>query len=254
MKRILLFTIAIFSNLSAFATIDKSAWPLRKPANALEFDSVKPWSGQAEFSFLSTTGNTNTLTLGLKSAVRRNWTDWAAVVRAEYLRSSDGDNVTAQSYLFGTRGIRKFSDFDLFTDFEYQRNVFAGFNNLYKFAIGVGKEFFKTTKQTLRLEIGPAFVIEERVDKTKDNFGSVGAQALHKWAITDKVELNNRLSYLINLKDVSDSRYEFETTMTAPISALFSLKAGYLALYRNRPPIDKKAFDGKTTLSILATF
>jgi len=97
-------------------------------------------------------------------------------------------------------------------------------------------------------------VIEERVSGETIRFGSLSVQALHKWKITDKVELNDRFSYLTNFEDMDDARYEFEVGLAAPVSTHFSLKASYLAQYRNRPPVNTDRYDGKTTISLLATF
>lgn len=248
-------TLFLFGILSLFGPAWAQAEPERAPAaSGMEFGDDKPWSGQAEFSFLSTSGNTDTSSVGFKSSGKRNWALWALLARAEYLQTRDKERVTAESYLFGTRGTRKFRAFDMFLDLEYQRNEFAGFSDLYKLSIGVGKEFIKTETQGLRVEIGPAFVFEERVIGPQTNFSSLSAQLLHRWTLASNVTMNNRVAYLGNLTDMADSRYEIELGFAAPVSELFSLKAGYLAQYRNRPPGEAKNFDGKTTLSILATF
>lgn len=228
----------------------------RTPASStgLEFDDDKPWSGQSELSFLSTMGNTDVRTIGFKASGKRNWAKWALVARGEFLETRNGKIVTAESYLLGTRGTRKFSEVDVFLDLEYQSNLFAGFEDLYKVSFGVGREFLKTDFQALRLEAGPAFVFEDRVTGDTRQFSSLSAQLLHRWALATSVQMNNRLSYLGNLSDLIDSRYELELGFSAPVSDMFSLKAAYLAQYKNLPPENAKNFDGKTTLSLLATF
>lgn len=220
----------------------------------LDQHQEKPWTGQAEFSFLSTQGNTETLSLGVKGSGTRNWTHWALQARGEYLQTRDAIAITAESYLLGSRGTRKFLGFDLFTDFEYQSNQFAGFVDLYKIALGIGREFYKSDAHAIRLEIGPAFVVEKNTGMVVNRFSSIGAQLLHEWTLSTQVKFTDRVSYLGNLERFADSRYELELGLAAPVSQWFSLKAAYLAQYRNLPPIGKKNFDGKTTLSILATF
>ncbi len=250
---VLLF--AMFSMPAKAWVYDPYTFNLRLPAAAaIEAADDKPWGGQAELSFLSTMGNTDTLSVGIKTNAKRNWQYWAVSVRGEYLQTRDGEKITAESYLFALRGIRKFKRFDLFLDNEYQRNEFAGFKDMFKFALGIGKELYRNDHHTFRLEGGPAFVIEKRVTAETVKFASFIAQALHKWTLSDKIVLDNRLGYMLNLTNATDSRYELESSFTAPVSSLFSLKAGYLAQYRNEPPKNAKNFDGKTSISLLATF
>jgi putative salt-induced outer membrane protein len=253
-----IFAAAVFSSSvisSAFAVYVPEAEINRDPAASMIMSNDdKSWSGQAELSLLSTTGNTETLSLGVKTIGKKNWQDWSILARAEYLQTRDAERITAESFLFGLRGTRKFQSFDLFLDNEFQRNEFAGFTNLYKFSLGLGREVVKTATQVVRIEVGPAFVVEERVSQETVQFGSLSTQLLHQWSLSEKVKLNNRLAHLANLSEMSDSRYEFEFSFAAPISDLFSLKASYLAQYRNQPPKAAENFDGKTMLSLLATF
>jgi len=63
----------------------------RDPAAAgIDFSADdRPWSGQAELTFLSTVGNTETLSTGAKASGKRNWQFWALMARGEYLQTRD---------------------------------------------------------------------------------------------------------------------------------------------------------------------
>jgi putative salt-induced outer membrane protein YdiY len=88
-----------------------------------------PWSGSLGFSFLSTTGNSQTQSLGFDLGVRRIPDPWGLEIVGKYLRSSKGGTTDAERSLVGLRAMRSLNErWSLFAGISGERDTFAGFD------------------------------------------------------------------------------------------------------------------------------
>lgn len=88
------------------------------------------WSGKGELSFVSTSGNSDTQTLGVGAEVEYKPGFWSFLFKSAFLRS-EADNVeNARSFLATLRAARSISPrLEAFARGEYLQNTFAGIDS-----------------------------------------------------------------------------------------------------------------------------
>src|SRR5262245_26758403 len=85
------------------------------------------WDWQAGASFVGTSGNTDTGTVGADFAYHGRWPVWKIESTAMAIHTTDAGRTTAERYLAALRGSRKLTELLSFTTGEkIERDQFAG--------------------------------------------------------------------------------------------------------------------------------
>jgi len=227
-------------------------------------EKVLGWTHGAEFSYVLTTGNSETSTLGLKDKSVRTWDHSSLEIDAEAVRANstttdpiavdiDGDGVvdlvdpqkntqtTAERYLFQGRYDHKIQErFFWFAGAGWDRNQPAGIQNRYAGFGGVGNIWRDDDVVKFRTDYALTYTHQEDVvpdPAVSDNFAGlrVSYAYLHKFGTTTTFEETLVLDE--NLDETSDFRADFYNAVTVAMSEKFALKVGYRMLYDNQPSI-----------------
>jgi putative salt-induced outer membrane protein YdiY len=102
--------------------------PAALPPIAADPDKPPPFrKGSVDFSFLSTSGNTDALTLGLPGDVIVRPGPWEIRNRAGFLRAETDDELTAEAFFYSARAARKLTPrLSMYGQYDYLRDKFAG--------------------------------------------------------------------------------------------------------------------------------
>jgi len=223
---------------------------LAAPAAALAQDCPCPvpeppppvWFGKAELAFLSTSGNTDTTSIGGSAEVNYNPKPWLFTLKGSALHAATDGVTTAENFTASLQASRDLTEqLDVFARAGWLKNTFSGINNIYNFDGGAGFKLLNTKTQFLRIEGGVGYTTEQDivlgVIAPYHNYANIRAGLGYKWQITKTAAVTNDYSYLL---DLSDSKNWFMTDKAAvavAISKIFALQASWTLLYRNEPPI-----------------
>lgn len=252
-----LFRTALFLWLAAAATAfaQTPACPCPEPPPAP--DPV--WFGKGEFSFLSTSGNTDATSIGGALELNYRPKPWLFTLKAAYLRAATDGITTAESFAGGLRASRDLTErLDVFVGAGYLRNRFSGINNLYSFDTGPGYKLLLGPVHFLRVEGGVGYAHEEDIilGVIQDSRGYANARAAlgYKWQFTKAAAFTNDFGYLLDLDETANWFITDKAAITAAISSVFALQASWTLLYRNQPVPGFGKTDTTTAVGIVAKF
>lgn len=200
------------------------------------------WFGKAELAFLSTSGNTDTTSIGGSAEINYNPQPWLFTLKGAALHASTDGETTAESFAASLKAARDLTErIDVFGGGGWLRNTFSGLNNLWNFDAGVGYKIVKTDSQFLRVEGGFGYTSEQDIANNMiqpyHNYANVRAGLGYKWQFTKNASFTNDFSYLLDLSDSKNWFITDKAAVAVAISKIFSMQASWTLLYRNEPPI-----------------
>jgi putative salt-induced outer membrane protein len=240
-----------------------AAWPAMAQEEGDE--SPEPnWVNSLGLSYVGTSGNTDTSSLGLDFKSTRKPTPWGLDFSASFTRADDNGVTTAEQYYVGGRGIRALNDrWSIFVGLAWARDPFTGFDNRWLAEGGAEFVAVKSEKHRLAFDAGLSWNSEDQIffdevameeyTETVDWFGGV-AGLTWDWAISKNASLSQRLLYHPNFDDTSDWRAGSDTAVTASLTKLLALKFNYLVRYRNQPIGENEKTDTTTKASVVLNF
>lgn len=200
------------------------------------------WFGNAELAFLSTSGNTDTTSIGGGLEVNYNPKPWLFTLKGAALHAATDGVTTAENFTASMQASRDLTDhLDVFARAGWLRNRFSGINNIYNFDGGAGFKLLKSDTQFLRLEGGFGYTTEQDIVvgliAPYRNYANVRAGLGYKWQITKTASFSNDFSYLLDLSDSQNWFITDKAAIAVSISKIFALQASWTLLYRNEPPV-----------------
>jgi len=222
------------------------------------------WFGRAELSFLSTSGNTDTTSIGGGLELNYKPSPWLFTLKGAYLKAATDGITTAESFAGSLRGSRDLTErLDVYGNAAYLRNRFSGIDNLYGFDGGVGFKLLNSPAYFLRLEGGVGWAHEEDLllpppavpITTTKSYATVKSALAFKWQFTKAAAFTNDFTFLDDLDDTSNWFMTDKAAIAANISSIFALQASWTLLYRNQP--SSPAFghtDTATAVGLVAKF
>ena len=212
-------------------------------------------SGKAEVSFVSTSGNTSTQTIGAAAEVEYKPSPWLFKAGFGFVRQESDDEVKARSFAALLRGGRKIADpIEAFVEARYLKNTFAGVDNRFSADAGIAWAFWKEGAHLLKAEAALGFTKEDRVVGEDLSFATARAGLSYKWVISKTAELTDDPAFIADLSDASNWRFSNVLSVTAGLSTIFSLKASHTFAYVNEPPPGFGSTDTITSAALVAKF
>ena len=200
----------------------------------------KRWGDEAEFTFVSTSGNTETTTLAGKNTLKVKFTpqltsEWKVFA----LYSQDDENTTAERYWTDLRFDYAFTErFYAGVAGGWLRDRFAGFDNRFYGGPLAGYRFLIGPKHFLNAEVGVNYAREEYIDDTDANFFEGRAFGLYEYAFTEKTRFSQSGEFLYDFDDGDNYKANSVSAITVALTDKFALKTSYEIRYVNRPVPD----------------
>ena len=222
------------------------------------------WVSSLGLSFVGTSGNTDTSTLGLDFKSARKPTPWGLDLAASFTRAEDGGVTTAEQYYVIARGLRQLNErWSVFAGLSWARDPFSGFDARYIAEAGAEFLAVNTDHHKLSFDLGLTWTSEDQIrfdDITQNEFTETvdwlgGVAGLSwEWTISKSASLTERLLYYPNFDDTADWRVGSDTAVKASLTKLLALQFSYLVRYRNQPIDDLEKTDTTTKMSVVLNF
>jgi putative salt-induced outer membrane protein len=227
------------------------------PLVAQEEEQKEPnWKSKIGLSYLATTGNSETSTLGLDFTFERRPTPWGFEITGSANRAEDDEVLTAERYFLSGRAKRKLSDrLDLFAGVSGEQDQFALLDLRTLVEAGVVYTALTGPKHLLSLDGGLTYTDEDRIESEPDaSFaGAVGGLS-YEFKINDTTTLTQRLLYYPNFEESADWRVNSDTGLQVAMSSLLAIKLSYELRYRNQPIGDAEDTDTTGKVSLVVNF
>jgi putative salt-induced outer membrane protein YdiY len=228
----------------------------------------KPWSDNAEFGFVMTSGNADGTNLALANKFKYAWSDAELTFDAAALHAESTTRAITNPPPYGTPVVTDTtattaSSYGLavvyrmnitkrlfwYTGVSWYQNFFAGIDDRYIVGGGIGYTFVQTERHLLKGELGFDLTRQDplgdpppsELDTT--NYVALRATLNYEFKFSEKSKLTEDLNFIENLDTTSAWRANSVTALTAGLSDNLALKASYTVMYSNDPPVRAVAPD-----------
>jgi Protein of unknown function, DUF481 len=226
------------------------------------------WTDTAELSLVTTSGNSESTTFGFKDTLHKSWERSSFELKAGGVRAQstaitrigvgpDPSNfsvhedrtstLSAESYFLNGRYDRTISrSFFWFVGAGWDRNRFAGVQNRYSGAGGIGNNWIDSDRVKFRTDYSATYTKEDDVFEApgikKDYAGArVTSKFVHKIGATSA--FGNDVAIDENLSETKDLRVDMTNWVTASLTSRLALKVSLQWLYDNQPAVQVVSLD-----------
>ena len=238
------------------ALLATSAAPLWAEETSPPPAPARPWKASAEFSYLETSGNTNTSAMAAGGKGEYDFTDSKILGEGKGLYGRSNGITSEKSWYFRAEYDYNLTDRTvLFAAQSAERNTLKGIEGRYISQGGVGHYFLKSKEDVLKVEAGAGWTRENPTPPNPDRGFASARAALdytHNFSATSRFE--QTASYIPSLKNAKDYLMNEESAVTTQIVGHLALKISYSIAYNNQPPPGFKTTDGLFKTSLLFTF
>ena len=249
-------------NLSTLVVATLMTTATSLPATAQDDEKELGWTKTAELSLVSTSGNSETDTVGLNALFVRTMerstfklsahglrAESTATQRtavgpspAEALISETSTSVlNAENYSLGGRYDRQVNDSVFwFAGMRWERNEFAGFSERLTGIAGLGNLWWKDDTSHFSTDYGLTYTQQEDLVPAPgldESFGGVRVGYDYGRMLTPSTEFGSVLIFNQNLNENDDRRADFTNWLAVSISDRLALKVSLQALWDNLPAL-----------------
>lgn len=233
------------------------------------------WFDSAELSFVSSSGNSKSTTLGFRNETRRVWSDaeFIAEVGSVYSRSrpserfgvgaagegnysvEEGPSETDTNRLYGKAGYGR--DLNPFLFWNVAGDVVsdepAGIDYRYTVGAGLGNNWVRGERVKFRTTYNITYTNENFTNGDSQDFPGFRLAYNYENKLTPTTLFESNLVFDDSFDDVADHRTDWYNGVSVSMTQLIALKVGYRILYRNIPPLeditiyDANPYDGTAT-------
>ncbi|MBF0193055.1 MAG: DUF481 domain-containing protein [Magnetococcales bacterium] len=224
---------------------------------AMTEEGKKKWSDQAEFSYVTTSGNSDTQNLALKNSLEYQLTKKVKLKwDVSALRGESDGTLSSESYATSLR-----TDYDyskslfVFLVTGWEKDEFAGVKSKLFIGPGAGYNILSGPKHTMATEAGINYVQEEFTNDTDNSYANGRLFGEYGYQFNEKSKFTQTLEYLHDFDEVDNFNVNSETSVTTAFTDIFSLKVGYTVKYDNEPLSSAyKKTDSVLAATLLANF
>jgi putative salt-induced outer membrane protein len=211
------------------------------------------WTSHVGLSYLATTGNTETETLGLDFEITRRPTPWGLEITALFNRAEEDSVKTSERYYGSLRGTRALAKrWDAFAGLSAEQDEFAGIDLRAIVEAGAVYKALLGPRHVLELDFALNWTDEKRLPPEIDDSWFGGLAGLdYDFAISESASVSQALRYFANFDDTSDWRADSLTAVTANLNKRLALRFSYEMRYRNEPIGDNEDTDTTTKVSLV---
>ncbi len=215
-------------------------------------DPVPLWDVQLGASFVGTSGNSETSSLGANFEAHRRWPLWIFDTVATAVHTTDKDTTTAEQYIAAFRVRRKLSErISATSGWKLERDQIGGLDFRSLLDGGLTYVIVKEPQWTLDGLTSIAWEHEDRVTGETKDAAEALLGLLNKYVFGTTGETTQRFTFIPNFTDSTGYRSEAEITAQAALNKRLALKLGFLWRYDHDPVPGFKRSDTTTTASIV---
>jgi putative salt-induced outer membrane protein YdiY len=257
-------TMAGLASILFFALTVTALFP--SPLPAQEEEKQTGWSDKAELSFVATSGNAESTSLGFANTLLRQWENAlfslkAAGVQVEtttitrsafapdpgdltsfFFRKEKTTETTAENYYVIGRYDRNISDrFFWYSGATWDRNVPAGIQNRYIVMGGVGNTWRDTEELKFKTDYAVTYTDQEDVvDNPAISDTYMGFRFTWEYLnqFGKSTVYTNNLFFNENLDETSDWRADMTNAVSVTMTETLALKVSLIWLYDNEPSFE----------------
>jgi putative salt-induced outer membrane protein len=212
-------------------------------------------AGTGELSFVTTTGNSSTDTIGLAAGLVYRPSPWVIDSKIAFVRTEAASVVNARSLTASSRLARDLSPrLSLFVQYDFLNSPFAGISQRHTIVAGAAYKAVDTAKNTLRLDLGLGVASETPVGLARTSSGTVVGGGAYKLKISNTSEFTEEARIVESFSHGNDWRFDNSAAVAAKLTTVLSLKVSHVTHVVNLPTPGFKKTDTIASAAIVAKF
>ncbi len=213
------------------------------------------FEGSAEFSYVGTTGNSTTQTLGSGITTKLRLDGWTLTSKAAMVRNKDREALKAQSTTFSTEAGRMLRDrVSVVAKYEFLRDRFAGTRQRHTAEAGVSVDALSGGRQTLKVRAAAGYANEQRIAAETISTAIATTGLTYGYALSDSSSIENETAAEFSLQDGADQRVTNVASLSARLNSTFSLKVKHTLRWVKTPAPGFRRTDTTTAVALVAKF
>ena len=215
-----------------------------------------PWKANLEFSYLETSGNTNTSALLAGGKGEYDFSESKILGEGRGLYGRSNGITSEKSWFFKAEYDYNLTERTVvFVLQSAERNTLKGIEGRYISQAGFGHYFLKSKADVLKVEAGAGYTRENQVPPNPDRgFPNARLSAGYTHNFSEKTQFEETGSYIPSLKYGKDYLMNEESAVTTNLAGHLALKVSYSIAYNNQPPPGFKTTDRLFKTALLYTF
>jgi putative salt-induced outer membrane protein YdiY len=234
--------------------------------------SLVGWHNKTELSYITTSGNSDYETFGLKNTFGRRWAKQKFTIKFDGLSSDTSDDWFLQSvpgirwdigavpeigelelikperesdvdriFIEGTYSRQIRNRWDWRTGSSWDRNEDAGIISRWIYFTTAGTHWFDGDRLKFDTSYGPSYTVraEETPDPLKDDrFLGGRLDSDLKWKLLETTTFENDTNYNVSFKDRGDYTVNMINSISVKMNSWLSLKLSHTILYNSEPALE----------------
>ena len=206
----------------------------------------------AQFTFLDTSGNSSSQSLGAGGDVVWRPAPWTYTAKAIFAQAEDDDVLSARSFAGLFRASRALNErLSVYGQYDFLRDVFAGVEQRHVIEGGVSYLAVDRAPHRLRLDAGLGYLHEEHPEDDLDS-ATLSLGAGYRLQISPTSELTYEPRYLLPFAETGDWKFDQVVALKVGLNSFLSLKVSHTLRYTAEPPEGFEKTDRILAVSIVA--
>ncbi len=236
---------------TAAAKVPQKKIPKAVPVKYGYFD-LDGWDGEAEVSYLRSSGNTQQSSLGLGGKMERNTDQFHHTITSFFDYNRNSGITDKRQFGLSYKLDYDFSETIYMTGLVgYENDKYGAFNERITTSYGLGYPIISNETYSWKMEAGPSILLtKESANEAYKKSVNAFANSLFKWVINDRSKLTNDTIIYFGNKSVFESKTALKIKINGDLSSKFS----YEILYDSDAPLDRKKTDTITRIGLMYDF
>lgn len=210
------------------------------------------WTGEGEFGFTSTSGNTDSQSLNAKLGLGKTHEKWEHNAKLESLQSSDNGIDSADSIVFTEKTEYKFAEKTFaFGRVRHEEDEFSGFDHQSVISFGVGHMFIEGVDHSFQASAGVGYKDLEDDLGVEDQETVFDGEAKYAYKISETSEFNQNV--FVESGD-ANTYTKSETYLKLVVVGNLGAKFGYEVKHNSDVPAGTVKTDKVTTVTLVYSF
>jgi putative salt-induced outer membrane protein len=209
----------------------------------------------AEVSFVGTSGNSSTESIGVGIAREDHIDGWIITSKAAYVHNSSFGELKAESVALAFQGNKTLTPkLSAFGKYGFLHDRFAGIESRNTVGFGLAYIVLENTRNKLTADGAFGYAQEERTISPTTKSGTWDMGLLYTLKLSDNAEISDDARMVFSLSDGQDWRSGNIASVTAKLNSIFSLKFSNTVRYVNEPVPTFQKTDTITSVALVAKF
>jgi putative salt-induced outer membrane protein YdiY len=206
----------------------------------------------AQFTFLDTSGNASSQSLGAGGSLVLRQDPWTYSAKAIFAQAETDGDLSARSFAGLFRTSRALDErLSVYGQYDFLRDVFAGVEQRHVIEGGASYLAVDTPRHRLRADAGLGYLYQENPDSHFDSV-TLSLAAAYRLAISATSEFTYQPRLLLPLADAGAWKFDQDAALAVAMNTILSLKIAHTLRYSADPPEGFRTLDRILAISIVA--